>query len=372
MSGTAALPSSLTTAIASLSRAITGGRPAEAAVARYEFERLLRETPRNAEVRPTLVPVLPEGLPRSPGIYVIGVGQMAYVGLALDIHHRFHNREYGHLTEANKTRSRLVLAMPDPSIFVCELEEPPREPTARRDWLSMQEIEAYARLVVAGYTLTNAMAMLGRASDVDTSPVLACDLDTGAYILCESIAAAVELVGSTAVPAVLHGYQRTALGFAARWATDDEAEAVLDRVDESGWFRGPELDAAVTAVGHSVELTGTGRYATYSWTQGPLSQEDRARLRRFSRSSYKSGERQTEFLGIDPIASGGWQFRAKKGPTFRELCQVRRREWSELDAAIAREERIRSEGWEPFNTGRYGSNAQAINRRLGRDAYAPW
>ena len=316
-----------------------------------------------------------DDLPQRPDVYLIssGDGSIVYVGLALDVRHRFLNPNYGHLTPMNKCRSRHVVSDPGFEIRVLNLPLDGLSDDELALSLARSEIGTYVHLVRGGFEVVNSVATLGRVGLSRGSPVVLCDLSTGTYVMCDSLDSAGRFLGTTALPAVVHGYQRTALGHVARWATAHELEAEIP-YDHRGVASGPEVLALVEAVPSGVEWRGKGRNAGFDWIVGPLSADDISKLARFSRARYARDIPRSAFNGVSwESRSGGWQCRAKMGPGSKDLWQTRRKDWvSDVDAAVFREEKIRSEGWEIFNTGRYASNADALNAHFGTARFTPW
>lgn len=318
-------------------------------------------------------------LPHRPGIYVISStsGAGHYVGLALDLHHRFHNLDYGHLGPTNRSRSRTIV---EAGTFVTEVRhvfDPPVDAEADDDMrieLARLEILTYVDLRLAGAHVLNSIAMLGRTGESKGSPVILCDYSNDEYIYCDSLISAGRLAESTALPAVVHGYQRTAVGFAARWATEAEVDELADSCDARGVAQGHAVADAVGRESNQAAWTGVGRNAGFRWRTGALSGEDLEHLRRYGRARYQRDLPRSRFNGVSwESRSQVWQCRAKQGFGPKDLWQTRRADWSsDLDAAMFRERKVRAEAWERFNLGRYASNATEINRALGKAVFEPW
>lgn len=356
-----------------LAEATVGGDAETAARLRGEFALALGPLAgSHSSLSVNLTEVAAGDLPEAPGVYVIKASDLAYVGLATDLHHRFHNTDYGHLTPNNRTRSREVLAKGNATINLIPLEGLPFEPDALRLALSHAEIHTYAQLVMSGLSVTNAISTLGRTSGSPSSPVVLCRLDKGDYIYCDSIMVAQKVVGSSAIPAVLHGYQRTAVGYTVRWATAGEAEAIGDDLPDEGFLDGASIVEIVALETSRVEWEGTGRNAKYVWSSGPLSDADREHLLKYGRASYDVSTPKSGFLCVDRVKGGGWHIRAKREYGRAPMWQQTNRTWTALEAAIAREEQILAQGWQAFNFGRYASNADAINAALGENRYTAW
>jgi len=319
-----------------------------------------------------IAPIDPAQLPHEAAVYLISSVSGVYVGLALDVHHRFWNAEYGHLTPANKCRSRLVLDARDVEVRLL------MRPMGSRDFveqaLSRGEIAIYAALAVAGEKVVNSVATLGRVGESTGAPIVLCDYVKNEYVYCDALIVGTRLLKSTALPAVVHGYQRTALGHAARWALPHEVDQLAELVPDSGVVRGAVVADAVRAVENQVQWDGKGRNAGFIWHAGPLTDDDCEQLRRYGRGRYGADVPQSSFNGVSwEKRRQRWQCRAKTGPGPKELWQTSRMEWtSDVTAAIFREEKIREEGWETFNTGRYASNADALNEILDEERFTAW
>jgi hypothetical protein len=340
----------------------------------------LAAAPRRRANLANLRAIDPSQLPRQPGVYVItsGDARQHYVGLALDLYWRFHNPEYGHLSTNNRTRSRPIILDSGRQIRLVKVwpVEPAvaaHEPSTRVD-LARMEIDTYARLVLDGGNVLNSVAMLGRVGESTGMPVILCAHADGTYVYCDTLALSMQFAASTAIPAVVHGYQRTAVGYTARWATEREVDALAGYAIPGGIVRGPRVGRAVAADARDVMWSGHGRNAGFRWTSGPLSVDDLAHLNRYARSRYNSGIPRSRFHGVSwESHSGGWQCRAKTGPGAKDLWQTTRRQWqSDVDAAIFREDKVVAEGWQRFNSGRYASNAAELNDVLGQPRFRGW
>ena len=361
-----------------LAIATVGGRNADAARLRAEFQialsggqttRLTRNWPR----------VDVESLPSLPGVYVISdaSSRQHYVGLALDLSHRFWNDTYGHLSTHNKSRSRTLVAREFSVYLPLVINEPDAVsgPNSRLE-LSRNEIETYVALTLSGGHVLNSLSLLGRVGQSPCSPVIVADCATGLYAFADSATAATKAMKATALFAVLHGYQRTARGLTARFATPNEAEQLADEVDATGLARGPHVMDVVAGEPPSVKWTGAvGRTSKFEWVSGGLSANDRKRLLRYQRHLYEkqSEQRPPRFNGVSwDSREQKWQCRAKSGSGTKDLWQRGQQRWSELEAAVVREEKIQAEGWQRFNTGKYASNASILNTELGEPRFSAW
>jgi hypothetical protein len=367
-----ALADQLDPVIRALAEAIIQGRGQDA----RELRGVLAAALRDSELRdgPPMWPVFPiTDLPASPGVYVITSNRTNehYVGLALDLRDRFHNPTYGHLATTNKSRAGALVRSNDYTVRVPYIiDTTPADASALE--LSRLEIRTYVTLATTGEAVTNSLAMLGRVGETEGSPVVLCECATDAYVYTDSLAAAGRYVGSRAIMPLVYGHGRTARGYAARWATQSERELLAPLTEPRGVLVGPSVRAAVTQSPSDASWTGQGRNGDFRWTRGLLSEADRERLARYRRSAYTRREF-PGYLAVDwSERNRAWVCRARTGFGLRDIWQVGHRRWTALDAAIAREEKIRAESWERFNTGRYSSNAQSINAALGADRFSPW
>lgn len=358
--------------VRTLAVAVVGGDSPAAALGRSALQEWIGQSAAVAVPELELPPIDPVALPHGPAVYAISAGNLHYIGLALDVHHRFWNSDYGHLTPANGCRSRLVFEQGEPVIRL--LQQPTGTAEDVRMALSIGEISTYARFAVSGLKVVNAVSTLGRVGDSLGAPVVLCGYTEHAYVYCDSLIAAQRLLASTALPAVVHGYQRTALGHAARWALPHEVEQLADLVSGDGILRGEPVLAAVESATSHVTWEGAGRNAGFTWHAGPLSVGDCEQLRRYQRGRYAADVPQSPFNGVSWESSRArWQCRAKTGPGSKDLWQTSRLAWvSDVDAAIFREEKIRAEAWEAHNTGRYASNAHALNALLAEERFSAW
>jgi hypothetical protein len=320
-------------------------------------------------------------LPNVPGIYLISSLQenIHYIGLAIDIKERFYSPGYGHLVN-NKCRSAIVIETQKFEIRILRAFDPKTESLDLE--LAHSEILLHTVLTVAGLRFVNSESMLGRVGGGVGAALIVCEIATGRYYFFGSTSLAVEVTGSTALPAVAHAYQNTAAGYAVRWATDTEivlAEEVGggSSVPRAGLQLDPETSERIASTSASVvAFEGKGRNASVRWTSGLLPTETLAHFRTFSRGgTYKANSLpKSGFNGVswDSHASC-WQCRAKSGPGPKDLWHTGRRSWgSPLDAAIAREEKVAAEGWQKWNIDRYASNATEINRMLGTPRFKGW
>lgn len=367
---------SLEELVARLAAATVDGRNAESTLLRAQLQTALsRALPGPIERNWPSVPAV--DLPDRPGVYVISstTSDEHYVGLALDIHFRFWNERYGHLSQRNKARSQRLIDRGDFAVslpFLLPRDEPGQ---TDRFELSRREIQTYVEITAGGGRVVNSLALLGRVGQSRGSPVIVVDCATGLYTFADSTAAARRFAKSTAMYPVLHGYQRTAGGYTARWATPNEAEQLVDDVDAAGFVKGAKVMELVVSDPSRVEWNGVGRASTFRWISGPLSAIDRERLLRYSRQAYVKppGPRLPRFHGVSwDRREEKWQCRAKTGPGPKDLWQIGSRQWSELEAAATREEKVRAERWERFNSGRYASNAAQLNEELGEARFTGW
>jgi len=323
----------------------------------------------------------PQALSSAPGIYLISASQsnLHYVGLAMDIRDRFFTPGYGHLTN-NKCRSAEVLSTGVWCIRELALITP--ESPDLDFQLSYLELLYHSVLSIAGLRFVNSESFLGRVGGGVGSALVVCGIADESYRFFGSTSIAVQETGSTALPAVAHGYQHSAAGYAVRWASDAEI-ALAESIAGSGTSPRSELvlqgdDARkVTALdAPEVVMSGAGRNASVRWVAGPLSTVALAHFRKFSRGGkYKTAPLPASgFRGVSwHSGSGTWQCRAKFGSDAKDIWQTGREDWSTaLDAAVFREEKILREGWQQWNYGRYASNALEINGALGIQRFEPW
>jgi hypothetical protein len=367
-------------AVAELASSVSAGRSDLAIPARAKLATALQSAAPQQTDLLDLPPVAPTAIPSRPGVYIIssGDGQFHYVGLALDLHWRFHNPDYGHLSANNHTRSAPLVA--DGRQVIRLIRVWSLDPTIAshdagvRGALARLEIESYVGLILSSAHVVNSASMLGRVGESTGTPVILCAHATGNYLYCDSLSMAVQQAASTAIPAVVHGYQRTAVGYAARWATELEVDLLAPESITNGVVAGEPVLRAVNAERRSVDWSGVGRNAGFRWLSGPLSSEDLDHLTRYGRARYERDIPRSRFNGVSwESRSGGWQCRAKTGFGPKDLWQTRRRDWlTDLDAAVFREERILAQGWQRFNVGRYASNAEEINRAVGDHRYRAW
>ncbi len=346
---------------------------------RLTVERLPEELRLLTQLPPPLTG--PEELSSEPGIYLISASNsnLHYVGLAADIRDRFFTPGYGHLTN-NKCRSAEVFATG--AWCIRELAVFSTAPTDIDFQLSYLELLYHAVLSIAGLRFVNSESFLGRIGGGVGSALIVCELAGEDYRFFGSTSLAVQDTQSTALPAVAHGYQHSAAGYAVRWASDAEI-AQAESISGSGACPRSELvlDGAdarrITALdAPRVVMSGSGRNASVRWLAGPLSEDALAHFRKFSRGGrYKTVTLPSSgFRGVSwHSGSRTWQCRAKNGPGPKQIWQTGRADWATaLDAAVFREEKILQEGWQQFNFGRYASNAVEINSGIGSNRFAVW
>jgi len=369
--GQSAEADSLARLIGALAEAIIQGRGNEARALRAHLAEAL------SKMAPQPLPVWPRvtiaELPPAPGIYVITSVEKNehYVGLALNLRDRFHDTTYGHLAAASRTRARSLVRSGAFAIRLPHvLDRVPVDVDAVA--LSRLEIETYVSLVLGGARTLNSLAMLGRVGETEGIPVTLCECDTDSYLFSDSLSAASRLVTAPALRAAVYGYQRTAGGYAVRWSTQSEIESLKSLTRPHSILVGPVVRDAVARDASDVQWTGQGRNGSFRWIAGLLSESDRERLGRYRRGDYTRREPSGYFAVAWNERNKAWQCRAKTALDPRKLWITGHRTWTPLDAAIAREEKIRAEGWQAFNSGRYGSNADLINAALGQQRFRPW
>lgn len=295
-------------------------------------------------------------LSSEPGIYLISAPQhnLHYVGLAMNIRDRFHNKVYGHLTNT-ACRSKEVFAKDGWCIH--QLKTIDRKSPDFNFQLSFHELLYHSVLFVGGRKLVNDESFLGRVGGGVGRPLIVCCIDDESYLFFGSLSLACEVTGSEGLPAVVNGYQYSAAGYAARWASDKEI-AKAESIASSHTSRRSELvlqgdDARkVTALDDpKVLMSGAGRNATVCWEAGLLTPEALKHLRDFRRGKYKT----------DPLPASGfrdvswhsrsraWQCRAKRGPNSKDIWQTSKKGWTAQDAADFRAKKILREGWQAWN-----------------------
>lgn len=317
-------------------------------------------------------PILPGELDSSAGIYLISseTAGLHYVGLATDLRERFLSPGFGHLTN-NKCRSAQVIEHDDFVVRVLSTMDIVSD-TA----LALAEIETYVRLREAGMTLVNSTGMLGRTAGGVGSAVVGVDLNTGEYSFFGSLSTAVQATGSTAIAAAAHGYQRTAAGMLIRWATEAEVEAadafMGTGASRAAWIASAR-EARVLAGTEETEVTRTGeaRSEEVNWRAGLAPEDLLSAMRVYCRGTYSMAVPQSPYLGVSwHRGSRAWQYRAKMSADPKDIVQPR--SWvDDGEAARLREEQIMQNGWQQWNTGRYGSNADRLNARFGT-AFPGW
>ncbi|MEC7946309.1 MAG: hypothetical protein VX265_02005 [Myxococcota bacterium] len=321
---------------------------------------------------------------RQSGVYcILGAdGQRAYVGLAEDFHRRFSHGmgrhgphcaagcgHFGHFV--NPTAGARDLGLPDADCTVLLLERLPHEGfaicQAEIDWYWLFRANGWQDWgATRGPRMTNRVSALG-AKGGACRPVVCQDLQTGVATLFPSLTEAGEVLGFPHGPAaaVVAGWQKSADGFSHRYATAAEVETGEIRAGRGGvWSHGDT----------PVSVEAANRNSRLRWVDGVLSAADRALLRASRRAAYDKDGPTSGLRGVSWHKRGGWQCRARKGPSSKDLWQVGpRKAWrSDIDAALVREDMIREQGWQPFNRGRtHGSNAAALNAVLATD-YVDW
>jgi hypothetical protein len=371
------LPPELDTTVSSLARAVVDGDPAAAADLRAQLTEQIARLPVQAIPAPfSSDPVDPAELPHTAGIYIITGPDASYVGLAKDIHQRFYNRDYGHLTENNHCRSRFILDGDDYEIRVIPVDASEDGREAQQYALAEAEIRAYAQLHAAGHYPNNALATLGRVGDGKVIPIVACDLATGEYTFYESTMAATRDTGSTSIAAALHGYQRIAAGRVVRWATFGEQELLLDKTDRAGKLTGEIVTKALSIQPRSVDWGETregGRGADFSWSGGALAADDITTLRPYVRGvgSYNKNRPTSGYYGVRSLGDESkWEVRIKTGPGPRDA--ITKTFADAHEAAVYRESYITDNGLQAYNNGVGASNADALNFHFGARQFTGW
>jgi hypothetical protein len=321
---------------------------------------------------------------RQSGVYCIvgGAGQRVYIGLAEDFHRRFSHGigrhgahcaggcgHFGHFV--NPTAGSRDLGLPDADCVVLLLEVLPHEGfaicQAEIDWYWLFRANGWQDCnATTGLRVTNRVSALG-AKGGACRPVVCQDLETGVATLFPSLTEAGEVLGFPHGPAaaVVAGWQKSADGFSHRYATAAEIESQGVLPGHGGVWSHGEAE---------VSTAEANRNSRLHWVDGVLGPADRALLNASRRAAYDKEGPTSELRGVSWHKRGGWQCRARKGPSSKDLWQVGpRKAWrSDVDAAVVREDMIREKGWQPFNLGRtHGSNAAALNAMLAT-TYVDW
>ncbi|MBY0420310.1 MAG: hypothetical protein K2W88_19840 [Pararheinheimera sp.] len=202
------------------------GRFSQARGERFDSQAFISRSTRHFDFS---IPVDEAKLPKSAGIYLIATPDIssAYVGLASNIQHRFHNKQYGHLIASPETcRAFDVLAKGAAKIFVLEIIN------YEGQGIAQAEIDYYFLISSFGIKLTNAEWTLGKKG-LEGRPVVSANVKTGEHYLFASVTeATATLFGLSQNPGVVAcclpsgktGYQDQCNGFTHRYATKDEVE----------------------------------------------------------------------------------------------------------------------------------------------------
>lgn len=328
---------------------------------------------------------------RRAGIYLIKIvdSNRAYIGLASDFSSRFFNGKddckarcpsncscYGHINSTPTTcRSHRIIESGQKFEVFCLMEmeyETQRVCQAEVDW--------YYILLELGYEMVNADWALGVAG-FNGRPIVSVSLLTGEYFFFLTITEGATVLlpdhsgGGGAIGPMISGFQNQLNGYTHRYATEEEVDTYQGRREISDLISSFDTDSRM--------ISGP-RGGRLEWSMGPLDIETLNSLRETHRGVYDTeDDPRTELNGISWLksrnssisVSGRWQVRAKRSSNSKDIHQTNRKEWVEnqlLTAAIYRERKIIAEGWQEWNTGRYASNADWINRQLGKNLFTDW
>ena len=328
---------------------------------------------------------------RRAGIYLIKQEGLkrAYVGLASDFSSRFFNGKddcktncprgcscYGHINSTPRTcRSHWIIESGDNFEVYC-LQEMRYE----SERVCQAEIDWYYILVELGFEMVNADWALGVAG-FNGRPIVSVSLLTGEYFFFLTITEGATLLlpdhsgGGGAIGPMISGFQNQLNGYTHRYATEEELDTYQGR---------REISDLISSFDSDSRMIAGPRGGRLEWSMGPLDIETLNSLRETHRGVYDTEEDpRTELNGISWLksrnssksVSGRWQVRAKRSSNSKDIHQTNRKEWVEnqlLTAAIYRERKIIAEGWQEWNTGRYASNADWINRQLGENLFTDW
>lgn len=278
-----------------------------------------------------------DALDHRAGIYLItadhrltdeSAGSESYVGCARDIRTRFHLPTFGHLSDANKTRSQLVLAQPGHQVAVFSSAAPAVEDDQLDRWLAEEEVFWWAVMVAAGLIVVNSTSSLGRTGGDADQPLVACELATGRVRVFRSQAEATRVLELPVgyVNVVVNGWQSQNRGYTFRYATDDETELV-----GTGWLGHSALNGAPVVE----ELSAKRR----RWVSGPLPAADREFLAGIKRPRYSKAAK-TGRWGVVATANKPGRFTAYyvSDPARRYAPTTLGRDFDTVDAAVAARE----------------------------------
>lgn len=338
------------------------------------------------------------------GIYLIVAenNETVYVGLANNFYSRFttgqtvHNDDcsddcahFGHFV--NPTEGSRRVGMPEGNCRYFILEYIEHEGFG----ISQAEIDWYYLFVANGWQerdsnrnrrVTNHRPSLGMKGR-ELSPCVVVTVSSGehGYFLGQNDAGhllGMEVPGSKVLGPSISHYKNQQNGYTARHATLDEIEFgtvvgerdVIWRVGQSGQIVEDMADVCPGCAGNGEH---SKRYRMF-WNSGPLSEMDIAHLngtrRRVDGEGYGEEIPQSDYRQVSWDSNynnglGGWQARAKSGPTGTNADLWRagpnRNIETEDQAALIRELAILENGYQTFCRGRFtGSNAALLNERL--------
>lgn len=341
-------------------------------------------------------PLSADSLPLTGGIYLFtNPDGNAYVGLTENIRVRFLIPTYGHLTPKNNSRSVRVLNNPEWEVRV--LETYSRAECNQQDLfinLAADEIFWYYFLLNhPNYNMQNVLGNIGSTPEHRGFPVVSYSITTGAYNHHPSMAAAARFAqtdsgntrrhilrqsegrrGEVRFLKTLRGVEPLAY-YAFRFVTDREAGLLTpdgDGVDLVTIIEEDESDCALFIRGGE----NSHRNSRFQWNYGLYLPEVGEQLQPYMRGDYETDGLQSQFThGISWHSHGeAWQVRAKSGPNYEDLWQIRCVGMSEIEAARFRELQIVENGWQDYNrdaVNGYPSNADELNPLLAADLQVP-
>lgn len=336
-------------------------------------------------------------LPKSGGIYLFSSERGQYLGLTESFRIRFHIPLYGHLTNRNNSRSKLIIDSgkwrEHWDVYFLEaytVEESNSESTSIN--LSRDEIFWYYLLRKhPDFHFVNRESNIGMTSEHSGYPVISFCIETRQYAIYPSLGAGRRTTGVNSGNLLRHvirdttgkyGYPRTLktepkidppLNFVFRFATDAESKLLNEGEFEYqsflGKIRQEDTDCDLVQLGK-----GGDKYARLVWNIGEFTSEIDRRLAPYRRGAYEMDNPKSRFThGISwNSRDKQWQVKALTGPNYTDQ-ENRYAGDDELQAAIYRERRIVEKGWQEFNTEELGypSNAREINALLPEEEHLP-
>lgn len=298
------------------------------------------------DVRARLQPCPADELAPTSGIYLItcdpllsaapaaatsGPSPASYVGLAKDLHSRFHNPTFGHLSAGNHTRSQTVLTSPGAFIAVLDEVEPALGEQLCGGELSLhlatREIFWWLVLRQCGLPVVNAVSALGATSDHEGVAVAVTRVRDGRVRVYARQADAFRSLRVKHGPAAaaLCGFQSQSEGYAFRVATIQERQLV-----SAGWSS-PQTLGSPGAWWDGGQLR---------WDSGCIGETDLAQLRARKRPARYRKDAASGFRGVTTghRHPGLWTAYVVTDPARRShWSAVGRRFASDVEAAQARE-----------------------------------